>query len=41
MKMLPVSEENHDKVVLYKAKLKLKTIDQAISKMFEEIEWTA
>jgi hypothetical protein len=41
MKMLPVSEENHDKVILFKIKKKLKTIDQAISKMFEDLEWTA
>ena len=39
MKLLPVSEDTHSKVMQYKAKQKLKTVDAAISKLLEDIDW--
>jgi len=40
MKLLPVSEDTHSKVLQFKAKQKLKTVDQAICKLLEEVDWT-
>ena len=36
-----LSEETHSKLMQYKAVKKLKSVDAAISKMFEELEWIA
>jgi hypothetical protein len=36
-----LSEETHSRLMQYKAKLKLKTLDQTISKLLEIEEWTA
>jgi hypothetical protein len=41
MKLLPVSDDTHSKVLQYKAKEKLKTIDQAIGKLLDSSEWQA
>jgi hypothetical protein len=41
MKHLIVSEDNHSKVMQYKAKQKLKSVDETISKILEELDWIA
>jgi hypothetical protein len=41
MKFLLVSADTHSKVLQYKAKQKLKTIDQAICKLLDTSEWEA
>jgi hypothetical protein len=41
MKHLLVSDDNHSKVMQYKAKQKLKSVDATISKLLEIEDWTA
>ena len=36
-----LSEETHSKLMQYKAKEKLKTLDQAVGKLLKNSEWTA
>ena len=41
MKFLPVSEDTHSKVLQFKAKLKLKTVDAVIVKLLDDSEFVA